>query len=734
MFVLEKSNLQLTSKTDPVTKIGSLTSDPFAQFVRQPKVKPLNGLSIKSKSRELLSLSPTINGHKTKADTKHDHEKLSNSGTSTPTPTETGCDTVKNSPTSKDSDFFKNMDRDLAAMERRLESSWTRKTLRSQKESSNGKLKGYESIHQLERKKWNASLNSGDIKKELKTNKNVGSGSQKLSQSHSKSQSDLLGKLQRSHSFGVWSSIREPSVTDIRKPTIIITREIDEADKPIKRLVELSKPNHAKSSSHLDRKYSERLDKSKNPIKEMEMLRKPPENDTILSRPLRERHQSLPDFVQNFAANSNQEKLSPRHKGKSELSSNLSVSKRPVEDLIQALREDVEKLNRHREKQKEHESDLTCVSKWGKKKPGAVITRSRSFGTIEHEYLNSKGETPPRLLPRSSSKEAIHRLAKLHRAGSTQSEKRLLDFSFQSENDVFRNSSDNGSEENHKINKSFIKRPPLPKGYNPTSSYRSRNLSEPSLNQGLGILSASLKDALNEFEGNVSPKTKTATLGSRHQDSDLEVEYRSSPHSSLSGISSTSLLTSPNSNFSAHSSSHRSSNHQVNSNNFHSSRGERDLLESRIHSFYDGSPQSMDWLTNKFDFLQTNIPNALRRQKDPAYKSGKTGTKLKSNSDGFEPSRSLLHSNNKYAASDINSKSSGFAGQRQTSETNWKFQKMEPKIMPRKPEAKRNNGANFKSFEQTKNPSQNHNGSFVFEFEPSQVFMEGLQETDILGK
>ena len=50
-------------------------------------------------------------------------------------------------------------------------------------------------------------------------------------------------------------------------------------------------------------------------------------------------------------------------------------------------------------------------------------------------------------------------------------------------------------------------------------------------------------------------------------------------------------------------------------------------------------PLTLDWLTNKLDFLQTNTQKTLRRQKDPAYKSGKTSTKLISNSDGFEPSR-----------------------------------------------------------------------------------------------
>ena len=58
---------------------------------------------------------------------------------------------------------------------------------------------------------------------------------------------------------------------------------------------------------------------------------------------------------------------------------------------------------------------------------------------------------------------------------------------------------------------------------------------------------------------------------------------------------------------------------------------------------------------------------------------------------------------------------------------------MEQKITTRTLEAKQYNDANFKSFKQTKNPSHNHNGSFIFEFEPSQVFIEGLQKTDILG-
>ena len=649
-------------------------------------------------------------------------------------------------------------------MEQRLEHSWNRK---QSQHNYDDKIilprKSDSSLFDHDDKKRNPTLKG---RREFnRTNNLVGNESQKISQPpRSDNHFDLLNRIQRQHSYGSWHSLRSNPLdkeflqsnkndeTKRQKRSEFLKDLQNRANR-----IQSENAANAKANGDFDRTLPE-ISTNSNDFNEMS--RKLSEKQ-VWSRPLRNRHQSMPDFVQSSAGS--YPKLGRKlgqSKGKSDLSSQLSISKNPVQDLIAALREDVEKLTQHRENQR-LKAELTARQddngienyQGSRKKAGLSLSRSRSFGAIEHEYLNSRGETAPKVLPRSSSKEAIHKLAKLHRVGSTQSEKRLLDISFQSEGDVFRTNSDNSSDESNS-NRPIVTRPPPPRSYKPSDSFRSRNLSEPYLSSRTKDISLSLKDALNDFEREVrNPQRKVETKGKvfphvtgshTGQDSDLEVEYRSSAHSSLSGVSSTSLLTSPNSNISAHSSSQRSSTNQENPNNYYSSStGDPESLESRIDSFYEGDPQSMDWLTKKFDFLQSEIAKKGTRNKSNTYH----GVKILPTSNNIEPSRTLFtkmstESKLKPNKSSTIPKSNSFAGDKQTSGTNWKFQKMDPKFIPKSPlvtneivaSGAGGGGGGSRHSKSTPSPHDNSLNSFVYDFEPSTLLMDGLPETDILGK
>ena len=432
---------------------------------------------------------------------------------------------------------------------------------------------------------------------------------------------------QRKSSSNVYSPNWFQSHSEFGKPEQLLERKISGRSNHIRsqsqHLSEADTPNYTAKEAP---KYFEKSRK----ISDTYKIDIPPEKNIQKNiSNLRRRHNSLPDFIHSHEkfTDSKEGSFNSERRKKPELASSVSISKTPVHDLAQALREDVEKLNSFRGKHREINDAID--PKEGKTFKSIGLIRSQSFGAIEHDYANKNRNQNnffelPRVLPRSSSKEAVHRLAKLYGFSLQEEEEEKLRPNLKTK--PVRNFTSNTLPTRNNKPKNSISetqdisyteappaRPPPPKKYIEPLK-RVRALSESYLKD------ENYKEAFEKYNSKFlyGPEIESQNnIGIENdssgvQDSDLEVEALSI-HSSISGVSTVSLLDTPNSNCSAASSQQSSlPEHTL------ASQNSTEVPDSPFSQFslYEGESSSMDWINKNLEALNSHHRRNQQKRHD----------------------------------------------------------------------------------------------------------------------
>ena len=543
---------------------------------------------------------------------------------------------------------------------------------------------------------------------------------------------------------------------------IQINSHFGKSEQPLERKISGCSNHNRSRSQHLTEadtpsyttkeapKYVEKTRK----VSEIFKIDIPPERETQKTVPvLRRRHKSLPDFVHSYenVPNQREERSELKRPRKSELASSTSISKTPVHDLVLALRDDVEKLNSFRRRHREINDAID--PKDGKTFRSIGLIRSKSFGAIEHDYANKKRNqndeffAPPRVLPRSSSKEAVHRLAKLY------------GFSLQSEEEQSSSHNDNRnlkptqgwhSTSNILLSKSnnIINKPdPFGRDFNPTITPPTRppppkKYIEP-LKRVRALSESYLKDedyklGFEQYNNDISFKSDVGSQGSvidknssKIQDSDLEVEAQST-HSSISGVSTVSLLDTPNSNFSAASSTQSSLPDRT-----FTSHNSSDVPDSPLSQFsvYEGDSASMDWINKNLEVLNSRHRRS-QEKKDAARNS--TGLRKELRDKIFQnPSMTMFQSSknhNSPRSADTLARSFTFQRARDpifdTRNDTYGDKSSSPRVYNETNGVRHSYQSPFRIQERVENDDQEISRNVAL----SEQFLNRLRETDILGE